>query len=160
MTWGPLIKIVTGIYPFDNLFKAKLNNIICTAVIVRVDFNIGQIVLLSKVQGFLIVNLAFTIISMQTDQKLDHMFVHVAGALEVAKPYLHSPIVATSCAVKTFGICDIKHYECGGLTPPELIVLSEELIGLGDIVHLNFDHRLPCAPPEVFVSDIHEVGVL
>ena len=159
-TWGDKIAIVAGIYPAKNLFKAKLNNIIGFAVIIRVDFNICQIVLLSKVQGLLIGNLALLIISMQTDQKLYHMFVHVAGALEVAKPHLNTPIVAAGCAMKTVGISDIIHYECGGLTMPELVVLPEELIGLGDIGHLNFDQGLPPGPPEVLVCDIHEVGVI
>jgi hypothetical protein len=96
---------------------------------------------------------------MQSDQKFDHMFVHVAGAFEVAKPHRYAPIVATCCAVKAVGIGDIKHYECGGLIPPELVVQPEELIGLGDIIHLNFDHGLPPGTPEVFVGDIHEVGI-
>ena len=97
---------------------------------------------------------------MQTDQKLDHMFVHVAGAFEVAKPHLYAPVVATGCVVKAAGIGDIKHYECGGLISPELIVLPEELLGLRGIIHLNFDHGFPLGTPEVFVGDIHEVGVL
>ena len=65
---------------------------------------------------------------MQTDQKLDHSFVHVAGTFEVAKPHLHATIVAACCVVKAFGISDIKHNECGGLIPPELVVLLEKLI--------------------------------
>ena len=87
------------------------------------------------------------------------MFVHVAGAFEVAKPYRYAPIIAAGCVVKAFGIGDIKHYECSGLIPPELVVLPEELIGLGDIVYFNFDHGLPTGTPEVFVGYIHEVGV-
>ena len=98
--------------------------------------------------------------SMQTDQKLYHSFVHVAGAFEVAKPHLYAPIVATGCVVKAADIGYIKHYECGGLIPPELVVLLEELIGLGDIIHLNFNPGLPHGTPEVFVCDIHKVWVL
>ena len=97
---------------------------------------------------------------MQTDQKLDHSFVHVAGAFEVAKPHLYAPIVAAGCVVKAVGISDVEHYECGGLIPPELVVLPEELFGLGGIVHLHFNHGLALGTPEVFVGDVHEVGAL
>ena len=62
--------------------------------------------------------------------------------------------------VKAFGISDIKHYKSGGLIPPELVVLLKELIGFGDIVHLNFNPCLPPGTPEVFIGNIHKVWVL
>ena len=86
--------------------------------------------------------------------------MHVAGAFEIAKPHLNAPIVAAGCVVKAVGISDVKHYECSGLISPELVVLPEELFGLGGIVHLHFDHSLPLGTPEIFVGDVHEVGAL
>ena len=62
--------------------------------------------------------------------------------------------------VKAVSIGDVKHYECGGLIPPELVVLPEELFGLGSIVHLHLDHCLALGTSEVFVGDVHEVGAL
>ena len=97
---------------------------------------------------------------MQTDQKLELMFVHVVGALQVAKPHRYAPIVATARVVKAVGIGDIIHDEGGGLAVPDSIVPPEEHIGLGDIFHLNFDHGSPAGTPKIFVGDINEVGVL